>query len=320
MAGVTRRAPWWIAASCLVVAALAPAPASGQASAARARALFERASDELRAGRFAEARDLLNQSLALAPNPGTAFNLGVAYRGTGEALRAEAMLRSLLAGEHGSLDAGQRREVQRLLAETQAEIGTLVVRASGAERIELRLDGRLAGHVGDGESLEIRVDPGERIVLASAPDRETHEARARVRRGGREEIAIALTPTPEARVGTLVLEAADPDHEVEIVGVARATGRLQRTLEPGEYRVRVISGEARRETVVLVEPRSTTRFRLESPSGGSLLDEPALWITAGALLVAGAIAVGVGVAIGPPREQPVSDPEFGVVVALWEGP
>jgi hypothetical protein len=306
----------------LLLAALACAPcaASAQRERDRARRLFETAVEQLHAGRFAEARDLLNQSLAIAPNPGTAFNLVVAYRGTGELLRAESLLDGLLRGEHGPLAGEQRREVDRMLAATRADIGTLAIEASGADEIELRIDGSVAGRSRDGASLEVRVDPGERVLVASAVDRETVERRIRVARGSRVAVSVALHPTPEALVGTLVLEAADPSHDVEIVGVARAPGRLARALPPGEYQVRLRSAAGVRESAVTVEARSRTRLRLEEARGGSVLEEPAFWLTGAGVLVAAAIGIAVAVAIGPPREAPVQDPEFGVVIALWAGP
>ena len=113
-----------------LLALLAPAPlfAADAGRESEARALFERAAERLRAGQFAEARDLLNQSLALASKPATAFNLSVAYRGTGESMRAAELLRRLRGGELGELEPEQRKEVLALLRAVEAEIGTLEVR------------------------------------------------------------------------------------------------------------------------------------------------------------------------------------------------
>jgi hypothetical protein len=296
-----------------------PAPCHGAPDAdgerARdARALFQRAVERLNAGRFAEARDLFNQSLALAENPATVFNLSVAYRGTGESLRAAEVLRELIAGRYGSLEPGQRREAAALLSAVDAEIATLEVEVRGAPTAQIRIDGRHVGDANDGKPIARRADAGERVITVSAPDRITVERRVRVPRGKRARIAVVLSPTPEARVGRLVVVAANGTDVLVIDGVARARGKLERAVAPGRYRVRVISGERQREALVTVRARSTVRYEFDDGAERALWQSPVFWASA-----AGAVAVVTVAAvllIGRPREDPVRDPEFGLVEAL----
>ncbi len=274
-----------------------------------ARQRFVEAVEELRVGRFPEAREMLQRLLASAPNPAIAFNLAVAYRGTGELLRAEEVLSALLAEQYGEMRAEQRAEVRSDLRRVRSEIGALAVQIQGAEG-ELRVDGRLAAE------RTVRVDPGEHVLVVSAEDFETVERRVRVRPGERLAISIELQPTEASRVGTIVLEAANPSHELEIVGVARGVGRLEHAVAPGQYVARVRAGAASHETTIRVRARSQTRYVFDEP-GRSIVDEPAFWIVGAVLLAAaGATALGVGLSQDPSLTPPVTSPPFGVVIAL----
>jgi hypothetical protein len=287
-------------------------PREAPSAASTARTLFQEALGELRAGHFPEARDRLLRARELAPNAAIAFNLAVAYRGTGELLRAEGVLTELLA-DGTRLAAAQRAEASTFLDEVRREIGSIRVEVTGAMDAELRLDGERI------ETGELRVDPGDHLVLAMATDRVTVERRVHVAAGEHLEVSMTLEPTAESLVGTLVLEAPDPSLIVEIVGGERGVGRLVARVAPGEHVVRVSSGDQRSEAHVTVRARSETRYTFADPRGRSLVEEPALWIVVGVLVVGAGVGVGVGLALPPPRSAPISDPVFGVVMAL-DGP
>lgn len=304
-----RMALLWSLVLCTV--ALMPPPAAAQESAdGDARALFSQALGELRVGHFPEARDLLERSLALAPNPGTGFNLAVACRGTGELLRAERVLGALIAGEYGTIAEAQHSEAEAFLESVRSEIATLVVSVDGPLDAELRVDGRRVAL--EDRRIEVRVDPGERVVLASARDHESSERHVAVGRGQRVELEISLTPRAESLVGRLSVEAPDPATELEIVGVARGVGHLEEVLEPGEYVVRA----GAREVSLAVRAGSQTRYVFDEVREVSIAEEPALWITLGLIVAAGLAGLVVGLALEPQRTAPVRDPAFGVVVAL----
>ena len=299
-----------------LAALLHPAPlfAADAERESEARALFERAAERLRAGQFAEARDLLNQSLALAAKPATAFNLSVAYRGTGESMRAAELLRKLRGGDFGQLEASQRQEVLGLLRAVEAEIGTLEVEARGAPDIQIRIDGRHVGNVSEGARGAFKSDAGERLVTASATDRVTAERRVRVQRGKRLRISFALHATPEARFGTIVLVAPRSGDTLEIIGVAQARGRLERDVKPGRYRVRLGGDHGTRETTLSVRARSVVRYEFDEVRETNLWKSPIFWASAAGAVAA--VTVGVILVVGRPRDDPVRDREFGVVEAL----
>jgi hypothetical protein len=310
---------WFVAALILALGVSSASFAAADSARAsdrvgEARRQFEDAVERLKAGRFAEARDMLNQSLALAPNPATAFNLGVAYRGTGETQRAVEVLASLLAGKYGPVKGERRAEVRALLAAVRAEVATLTVVARGAAAADVRIDGRSFGATDDGGRVVADVDPGERVVTVSAEDRISVERRVRVARGARLTVLLELEPTPQARVGTISVDAPDARAELEIVGVARGRGRLERTVPPGTYRVRWLGPGARREATVVVRARSTVRYRFGEAVSSTLWQSPVFWVAAAS--VTAAAAVGAVLLLQPGREDPVRDPEFGVVQAL----
>ncbi len=298
-----------------VVLGAPPAAAAGDEKRERdARVLFERAVRSLREGQFAEARDLLNQSLVLEERPATAFNLGVAYRGTGESLRAIDVLRDLLAERHGKLEAGQRREVSALIREIEREVANVVITAQGADAIQIRIDGRHVGDLTSGETKSFRADGGDRLISASAVDHVTVEKRVRLPRGKRTKASFTLYPTREARVGRIVLIAPDPQDLLEIRGYPPAKGRLERDVPPGRYYVRLLSDQGSREATLTVRARSVVRHEFDSAKSGTIWQSPAFWAsTAGAVA---AVTVGVILLVGPGREDPIEDPEFGVVEAL----
>jgi len=292
---------------------VAPSGVAAQGAEREARELFQAGNEALSTGRFAEARDLFRRSLDITPNAGTAFNLAVALRGTGQTLEALQIFEALLEGEFGRLSRAQRRETERLRREVEAEIAVLHITVRGADDIEVRVDGQRIASAADGEIVEHRVDPGVRVVTVSAPRRVTQERRVDLERGSSVELEVELELTEDARLGTLIVEAVDPDDVLEIVGVARGTGTLRRQLEPGEYEVQVDGPAGYRESVVDLEAGTTLRVRLEADDGG-LWSSPWLWTGVGAVVVG--LAVGAFFVFGEREEDPISDPVYGVIQTL----
>lgn len=166
---------------------------------AEARRLFERGRDALRSGRFAEAREHLDRSLALHPHGSTAFNLAVALRGTGEPDRALALFDALLAGAHGPLPGPQREEVERLARDVRAESGVLALRISGVPEAEVRVDGRPLGEARSGRVARWHVLPGEHRVEASADGERWVADTVRVEREETASLTLDLTAPPLPR-------------------------------------------------------------------------------------------------------------------------
>ncbi len=297
-----------------LLAAPTTSVAQSRADSRRARALFEEADAALTAGRFAEARDLLRRSLGLYPHVASGFNLAVAYRGTGEIRAAIRTLDELLDGTYGALDGAQRAQARALRGEVEAELGTLRIALAGPARAEIRVDGTRVGDLEDGGALEWRVDPGPRLVTASAERHRTVEERVEVARGQTHTITLRPTLTEDAARGTLVLEAPEDGDALEIVGVASGAGTLQRRLDPGEYEVRVRRGDDERTSHVTIEGGETLRVQLDPGGGDDIAASPWLWAGVG-LAVVGLVAAGL-ILFLPVEEAPLSDEVWGVYYTL----
>jgi hypothetical protein len=303
-------------ALCLVVSAsvLSPravaAPNEGEPN--DAQALFEQGKDAMSVGRFAEAERLFQRSLELVPKASAAFNLAVARRGMGKPKEAHDTLLDLLAGRYGPLPEDRRAQTQELARETQRDVATLVVSMKGAPVAEVRVDGARIGDVQGGAELRTPINPGEHLVTLSAKLRDTAERTVAVGPGKTSRIATTMTLSREARRATLVLVAELPSDEVEIVGAGRGRGSVERKLDPGRYRIRVISPNGTRTSTIDLEPATSHRVVLESPHA-SLLSSP--WFWAATAVVAGG-AVTSYFLLRDHERDPVGDPVFGVTETL----
>src|SRR5512147_3037867 len=106
MRGATRGA----VAACALALALGVGVARADdaergAAEEQARQLFDEGKDAMAVGRFSEAKDRFERSLALVPRASPAFNLAVALRGMGRPKEASDVLTRLLGGEYGDLPA-----------------------------------------------------------------------------------------------------------------------------------------------------------------------------------------------------------------------
>jgi hypothetical protein len=283
---------------------------------AEARGLFQQARTAIQEGRFAAARDLLVRSLALAPNTGSAFNLAIALRGTGELRRAVQTFEALLAGTHGELTAAQAREATQLMAQTRAELAHLEVHVSGAAEVELRLDGERIGEAPEGGTVRTEVDPGTHVLTATAPRRVPDEQRLSIEPGATLVAEVALAPTA---TGTLVVESTNPDAEVEIVGVAQGRGAVQRDLPAGEYRVGIRTGGNSEERTLRLEGGALLRVALTGEVDAPIVENPWLWAGIG-VLVAGAVTAIVVPLTVVLEGEPVRDERFGGVVVTLTAP
>lgn len=166
-----------------------PAPRSAREE--QARALFLAGTEALREASFAEARDLLRASLALAPRYATGFNLAVALRGTGELCEAVSMFERLDHGELGE-PRETREEVRRYLREVSAQAAELRVEVRGPASATVRLDGLTIGRVRRGEVFARCTDPGRHVVEGGAEGHARAEEIVSLERGGSALVTLTL--------------------------------------------------------------------------------------------------------------------------------
>jgi len=290
------------------------AAASGEAEVARARALFDEAARALQVGRFSDAVKALRASLDLAPRPATAFNLAVALRGTGDAVAALAIFDKLAAGGFGEIEPARREQLGTLRSEVAAEIATLTIVATGAEGVEVRVDGVVVTAATPGGGLVSRVNPGLHRVVASARDHETVDRAVEVARGSSSSLALELRVARDERPGHVVLECADAGATITIEGNGSALGRLTRDLPPGEYAVRVVSAAGERKVRLVVPSGRTVKLVLDPPTR-SIVQRPWFWVAAG-VVVAGGVT-GAILATRPRYAAPVTEPFWGATTAAF---
>lgn len=158
----------------------------------RARELFSAGRAALDVGRPEQARSLLAESLALAPNAGAAFNLSLVHIELGQMVAAKALLLRLLSEEYGRIADEQRSIVESKLALTESAIAHVRVVVEGSP-IELSLDGESQGVAENGQ--EFILDEGSHVFVGRRG-----AASARVERefegGARSE--VHLQPVDEA--------------------------------------------------------------------------------------------------------------------------
>lgn len=305
--------PVLLAATVAPAGARADAPphaaAPTDAQLTRARELFGSAAASVQVGRFADAVKDLRASLDLVPRTGTAFNLAVALRGTGDAIGALALFDKLAAGAYGDLDPARSEQVATLRAEVAAEIATLMIVATGADAIELRLDGEIVAAVKARASTVARVNPGAHRVVASARDHETVDRAVDVRRGSSSTVALVLRPARDERPSHVILECSDATATITVENKGSALGRLERDLPPGEYTVLVQSGAGERKVRLAVPSGRTLKLVLDPPTR-SIVQRPWFWVVTG-VVVAGGVT-GAILATRPRHADPVTDAFWGV--------
>lgn len=186
----------------LAIVLLLPARLGAQATEDdAARRLFEEANARIEEDRFAEARDLYRRSLALRPHPATAFNLANALRSTGELLESERVLDELLDDRFGELGEAQHEQARQIRDEVRADVAQVRVRACGADAIEIAIaiDDRERARVGHCEWASVRLDPGDHVIRARAPETLDATTRVHLEPGERIDEELTLLAKPDLR-------------------------------------------------------------------------------------------------------------------------
>jgi tetratricopeptide (TPR) repeat protein len=193
---MTRRARVVLASVAAALAiGLAPQPAASAPATDAQRALdrgYE--ADALFAkGKWDEAYDLFRQADALAHSPVFVLYMARCRRNAGRLLEAAEIYARVTAEALGPSAPkpfrGAVDDASSELAEVRARIPSLVVEITGRPPgdVELRVDGRVARI---GEAIEL--DPGEHVVLATAPGVEAKRAVLLKERGPRAVVTLAL--------------------------------------------------------------------------------------------------------------------------------
>ena len=167
---------------------------------------FEEGRRLLEAGRLVTGRDLLERSFELAPRAATAFNLALAYRGTGQARRGLALVEQLISGSLGALSQEVETRIVALRDELQNMLAQLVVRTLTAVPITLSVDAGEQVPLAPHDQMTLELDMGTHTLSASAEGHRSRVEHLRLGAGDRRTLVLELEELPEIgmRPGVLV--------------------------------------------------------------------------------------------------------------------
>jgi tetratricopeptide (TPR) repeat protein len=180
------------------------ASAAEEPATAAANVLFDEGVALMDQHRYSEACPKLARSQELAPSGGTLLNLAKCYEKNGQI--ASAWLSYQQAAERAK--AAQKPALERLAREAADKLGpnvsTLVVTLKQrTEGIQIRRDGEIVTSAELGVSLPI--DPGERVIEASAPGHVSWRTTLRVH-GSKQALSVEI-PSLERVPGELPASA-----------------------------------------------------------------------------------------------------------------
>lgn len=195
-------APFNVLLALLISTATGRLHAQTEMELALAETLYRQARDLMAAGKYADACPKLKESYRIDPATGTLLNLAACHEAEGKF--ASAWLEYATAVVAARRDRRPDRvkyaeEHMQALEQKLSRLTVLVPEESDLPELELRLDGVVIGRAARG--VPTPVDPGEHVVEASAPGRETWRVTVKV---GAEADAQSVT------VPALAIAAAPP--------------------------------------------------------------------------------------------------------------
>lgn len=184
-----------VLATISIATAAAAAPASAQEESTRAsgtaQALFDDAKTLVTQGRWAEACPKLAQSQQLEPRATTLFRLGECYEHVGKTASAR---NAYLSAAAGAAAAGQtkRADFARERAKSlEPSIPQLVISVYQKDATVFR-DGERVDHAAWGS--KIPVDPGDHVVSAEAPGKQSFVANVSVQAATTTVVTVPAMP------------------------------------------------------------------------------------------------------------------------------
>jgi hypothetical protein len=195
----------WIA----FTVALAPRPVlcaepEDTSASAEYRQIVERAVDAHRAGRWQEARALLERAHALSPSARTSRALGMTLFELGDVVAAYRALSEALTDTRRPLSDEHRAQVAELRDRAAMQIGRITV-AADAPAVDVDLDGRRAALEPDSILL---VPAGAHEITVRAQGRAPFVAKVEIAGGEAQRLEARFEPlAPEKPVATPVSSA-----------------------------------------------------------------------------------------------------------------
>lgn len=190
-----------------------------------ARELFFEGQSFAGEGRWAEARDRFQRSLAIKRSAITLYSLGVAELESGLLVEAIASLQAFLAEPTTDATEPYRQPAEAALAELEARVPRLTIRVRPADApgLQVKVDGEeIPGSALLGGWI---ANPGRHRVEVTAEGYQPSEQRLALAEGSVREIVVDLLPSPEAPATAPIEEpgAATPVMPIVFIVVGGAT-------------------------------------------------------------------------------------------------
>ncbi|WP_437736253.1 hypothetical protein [Sorangium sp. So ce1335] len=182
-----------------VLSAPAPAAAQSAADVAVAREIFIEGSELARQGRWEQARERYERSLAIKRAPITLYSLGVAQQQTGQLVEALESFRAFLLEPSAPATKEYEPLAQQAVQELERQVAALELRVSPGDvaGLEVKVDGSVVPTAALDRPRPL--NPGPHTVTASAP--------------GHREVRRSVVAAPGSRVVVVLgleREAAAP--------------------------------------------------------------------------------------------------------------
>jgi hypothetical protein len=212
----------WIAAGVAFWSGSAPAQ-----DAATAGALFDRGVADLQAGRFDSACPAIEESQQLDPHPGTLFTLAECQARWGKVASAVAHYQDYL-GVVSRLPASQQARHHDREATANAQLAklkpsvptlTLVLPANAPPGTTVTRNGVLLQAAA--LKLALPVDPGEYVIVTSAPGAEDRSITLSIRLGEAKRVPLEVPQRPVAPKAPLA-GGSPPDADTRVPGAKSA--------------------------------------------------------------------------------------------------
>lgn len=190
----------WLGALAMVVTIAAPVSAEPATDdVGKARELFVEGAKLAEGGKWEEARERFERSLALKRASLTLYNLGVAQQETGKLSAAVETFRAFLAQPVEAATQPFVAPVRGALPKLEARVGhvAVTVRPAGLKGLTVRIDGR---EVPPAEGSWM-VDPGAHEITAGAPGLGEVREATTIAEGGSSALTLSLTPAAAAVAG-----------------------------------------------------------------------------------------------------------------------
>lgn len=296
-----------IASSAFALTALAhAAPCSADPSAADrtvAETLFKDAKKLMARGKIPEACEKFASSYKIDPVGGTLLNLAMCHEVEGRTATAWTEFNEALSLAKKSGRVDRQKAATEHIAALEPRLSRLTITppAGAPAGLEIKIDGDAIAAAAIGTA--IPVDPGDHIVVASAPRKKPWEAKVALREGKPQSITVPALADLEATAPVTTSSGAAWQLPTGIVGLGAGAALLAVGTGFGVHAV-ALGGRVRAACpgnacsaeglAALDDGRAAARV-----SNGTL-------IAGGALAVAGAALVVIAITSRPPSGAPPS--------------